>query len=83
MAITSKEINLAQLDEELGGHGLVADFNDPEVKIITVADSSPITEKELDTAIKAHIAVFATPTIADKLASIGLSIDDLKAALSV
>jgi hypothetical protein len=28
MAITSKEINLYQLDQELGGKGLIADLND-------------------------------------------------------
>ena len=83
MAITSKEINLLQLDQELDNHGLIADFNDPTAKIIEVADGSPITAKELDDAIKAHKAVFITPSIADKLAGIGLSIDDLKAALGV
>lgn len=56
MAITSKEINLKQLDQELGGQGLVADFNDPENKIIKPADNSSITEEELESAITAHIA---------------------------
>lgn len=83
MAITSKDINLLQLDNELGGHGLVADFNDPTKKVITVADGSPVTETELDNAIKAHNAVFATLTTSEKLASVGLSIDDLKAALGL
>ena len=54
--ITSKEINLSQLDQELSGHGLCADFNDPKKKIITVADNSPITEDELKTAIANHVA---------------------------
>lgn len=56
MAITSKEINLWQLDQELGGQGLIADFNDPENKLIEPADNSTITEEELEAAIKAHIA---------------------------
>ena len=56
MAITSKEINLDQLDQELGSQGLCADFNDPKKKIIVVADNSTVTEAELDAAIKAHIA---------------------------
>lgn len=56
MAITSKEINLYQLDQELGGQGLVADFNDPKKKIIKIADNSTITEAELEAAIDAHIA---------------------------
>jgi hypothetical protein len=56
MAITSKEINLEQLDEELGNEGLVADFNDPKKKIIKPADNSTITEEQLEVAIAAHIA---------------------------
>ena len=56
MAITSKEINLSQLDQELGNLGLCADFNDPKKKIIKTADNSTVTEAELDAAIKAHVA---------------------------
>ena len=56
MAITSKEINLFQLDQELGGQGLCADFNDPKKKIITIADNSTVTEEELEAAITNHIA---------------------------
>jgi hypothetical protein len=83
MAITSKDINLLQLDNELGSHGLIADFNDPTAKLIKTADGSPITEADLEDAIKIHNAVFAEPTIAEKLASVGLSVDDLKAALGL
>lgn len=56
MAITSKKINLVQLDQELGSQGLIADFNDDSKKIILPADGSDITEKELETAIAAHLA---------------------------
>jgi hypothetical protein len=56
MAITSKEINLEQLDQELGSQGLSADFNDPNNKIIVPASNSTVTEAELEAAIKAHIA---------------------------
>jgi len=56
MAITSKEINLYQLDQELGGQGLCADFNEPKKKIITIADNSTVTEEELEAAIANHIA---------------------------
>jgi len=56
MAITSKEINLEQLDQELGGQGLCADFNDPKKKLIIAADNSTVTEAQLDVAIKAHVA---------------------------
>ena len=56
MAITSKKINLSQLDKELGGHGLVADFNDEKKKIVLTADNSPITDEELELGIKNHVA---------------------------
>jgi hypothetical protein len=56
MAITSKEINLLQLDQELGSQGLCADFNDPKKKIIVPADNSTVTEEELQEAIKKHVA---------------------------
>lgn len=56
MAITSKEINLEQLDQELGGQGLCADFNDPKKKIVIAAENSTVTEDEIKNAIAAHIA---------------------------
>jgi len=56
MAITNKEINLLQLDEELGNQGLCADFNDPQNKVIKAADNSTITEAQLKAAIASHIA---------------------------
>lgn len=57
MAITSKEINLVQLDKELGGKGLIADFNDPKKKLILPSENSDLTEDELEAGIAAHIAV--------------------------
>lgn len=84
MAITSKEINLAQLDKELGGQGLNADFNDPTKKLILAAENSDVTEAQLEAAIAAHVASpEPEATVADKLASVGLSVDDLKAALGL
>jgi hypothetical protein len=56
MAITSKKINLQQLDEELGSNGLVANFEDESNKIIKPADNSKVTEKQLEDAIGAHVA---------------------------
>jgi len=82
MAITSKEINLTQLDKELGGKGLVADFNDADKKLILPADNSDLTEAELEAGIAAHIALpDPEPTVVDKLASVGLSLEELRAAL--
>lgn len=46
--------------------------------------SGDATEKELLDALVAHNPPAPTePTIADKLASVGLSVDDLKAALGL
>ena len=56
MAITSKEINIEQLDKELGNQGLSFNFNDPNNKVIKPADNSTISEYELEAAIKAHVA---------------------------
>ena len=82
--ITSKEINLSQLDDELGNQGLSADFNDASKKIITTADLSSVTQDELESAVDSHIALpIPEPTIETKLASVGLSVDDLKAALGL
>ena len=56
MAITSKKINLDQLDEELGKKGLCGDFNDSKKKIIVTADESDVTDEELEAAIEKHVA---------------------------
>ena len=56
MATTSKEINLEQLDRELGSQGLCGDFNDPKKKIIIPSENSTVTEEELKTAIASHVA---------------------------
>jgi hypothetical protein len=56
MAITSKDINLLQLDQELGGQGLCADFNDLKKKVIMPAEGSTVTEDELKAAIASHVA---------------------------
>ena len=84
MAITAKKINLKQLDNELGNKGLIADFNDDAKKLILPADGSDVTESALEAAIAAHIALpDPEPTVAEKLASVGLSVADLKTALGL
>ena len=84
MAITSKEINLSQLDKELKSKGLIADLNNNEKKLILPSQNSDVTEEQLEAAIAAHIASpDPEPTVADKLASVGLSVEDLKAALGL
>ena len=85
MAITSKEINLTQLDKELGGKGLIADFNDTKKKLILPAENSDVTEDELKAAISAHVAVDENAAKkAEKaalLARLGLTEDELKTIL--
>jgi hypothetical protein len=56
MIITSKEINLTQLDKELGSQGLCNDFNDSKKKVICVSDDSTVTQEELEAAVAAHVA---------------------------
>lgn len=56
MAITNKEINLYQLDQELSGQGLCANLNDSNKKLIVPADNSTVTEAQLEAGIAAHIA---------------------------
>jgi len=79
---TSKVINLSQLDKELGGLGLCMNEEDPANKIIGIADESTLTLAELEAGIAAHVAVFPVPTLEEKLASVGLSLAELKAALA-
>jgi hypothetical protein len=85
MIKVNKPINLAQLDQELNGLGLIADLDDDK-KIISVglAENNNATEVELKSAIDAHKAQpDPEPTVSEKLASVGLSIDELKNALGL
>lgn len=83
MAITSKEINLVQLDKELGSQGLIANFENPKEKVIMAVEGSNVTEKQLEAAINAHIAQPDEQSVESKLASVGLSVDDLKSVLGL
>lgn len=84
MIKVDKVINLEQLDKELNGQGLVAPV-DENLKIIAVglAENNSATYEELQVAIDAHVAVFTEPTVEEKLASVGVSFNDLKAALGL
>ena len=85
MAITSKEINLSQLSNELGGVGLICDFNDPKKKLILPAEGVELSEDELKNAIAKHVAVDDEALRKEKkavvLAKLGLTEDELKTIL--
>jgi hypothetical protein len=82
MVTTKKKINLAQLDDELNAGGLNMETINGEHTISAIDEK--ITEAKLKSAIAAHVAINdPQPTVAEKLASVGLSIDDLRAALGV
>ena len=81
----NKPINLEQLDAELNGKGLNASIDDDgNIIEVTLADNNDATKEELADAIDAHIAKpTPEPTIEQKLALVGLSLDDLRAALGL
>jgi hypothetical protein len=77
---TAKQINLSQLDDELGGHGL----NGAE-GIVQACEGSPVTEAELSAAILAHVYVdpdaerlAARESAMAKLAALGLNINEIE-----
>jgi hypothetical protein len=90
MVKTSKKINLAQLNQELGGFGLSADFNNPNEKVIVIVEGSPITDEELARAIDDHIAQPQAEQInlinrqqgIAKLKELGFSDDQITALIS-
>ena len=78
---TDKAINLSQLDKELGGFGLCMNEENANAKIVAIPEHSPVTLIQLETGIAAHKAVFVETTLEEKLAIVGIDIDELKAAL--
>ena len=84
MIKVNKKINLEQLDKELNGLGLIASVDDNnEVTAVGLAENNNATETDLKAAIDAHIAEFKELTVEEKLASVGLTLDDLKTALGL
>lgn len=89
MVTTNKEINLGQLSRELAGIGLVASHNENGEMTIGAADGYKLTDKQLQTAIDAHVAVDEIAEKATKrdavlaalAAAAGLEVDEVKAAL--
>jgi hypothetical protein len=82
MVKTNKKIILHQLDSELGNVGLNATELNGEFEI-HYADGRDDDKALLD-AISAHIPTEnSEPTIEEKLASVGLNLNDLKTALGL
>lgn len=87
MIKVNKKINLAQLDQELNGLGLIASLDDNrEITAVGLADNNDATEAQLKSAIDAHIAIDEEAVRAEakaaaeaKLAALGLTTEDLKA----
>jgi len=73
----TKAINSDQLRDELNGVSVVL----VDDKLRFVGD---ITEKQAKEALESHTPVIKPePSVEDKLASVGLSVADLKAALGI
>ena len=85
MIKVNKNINLAQLDQELNGKGLIATLDESKTIIeVGLAENNEASESDLEEAIDAHIPLpIPEPTVEEKLASVGLNLSDLKTALGI
>ena len=84
MITVTKKINLEQLDKELNGQGLIGAVDENlEIIAVGLAEGNKASQAQLQAAINAHLAVFTEPTLEDKLASVGLSLTELKTALGI
>lgn len=81
MAITDKEINLAQLTQELNGKGLIANFENAKKKLILPAEGIDISDEELETAIQNHVAKPIENAKLQVLTKLGLTEDEAKVLL--
>jgi hypothetical protein len=75
-------LNGAQLKSELSAQGITIEVIDDNGTGTISFDVAKAKEGLAASIVAAHVGVETQPTIADKLASVGLSIDDLKAALA-
>ena len=75
---------------KLNGNQLIKELNDAGISASTClldedaffVDVPANKKTQAETIVNSHIGVDTQPTLADKLASVGLSIDELKAALA-
>ena len=84
MANTSKQIDIVQLDKELGSKGLITNFEDELNKLILPVDGSDVTEEQLEMAISAHIPAVPVDTATAKaalLAKLGITAEEAQLLL--
>jgi hypothetical protein len=84
MIKVNKEINLAQLDKELNGQGLIAELNQETGEIISVgfAENNSATQAQLKNAIENHVAIDLKAAKAALLNRLGITADEAKLLLS-
>jgi len=77
-----KSLNGTQLKSELLNKGIevetINDLGDGMISFAVPSDKETTAEK----IVSAHVGIDTVPTITEKLASIGLDLDQLKAALA-
>ena len=76
-------LNGAQLKSELKAQGIAVDVIDDNGNGQISFDVEKNKETAANEIVAAHIGIETKPTIADKLAQAGLTIDELKTALGV
>ena len=74
--LNGKQVRLDQLDQETGGHGLVASA----AEVIAI-EGSPVTATDLDAAVAAHVPVWP-PTVEQQLAAALERIETLEAQVA-
>jgi len=86
MIKTTKDINLAQLDKELGAYGLSSSPLDTGELLIVIPEHSPVTVEQLEKAIGLHQAIddvaVAELKKAELYTKLGITADEAKLLLS-
>lgn len=84
MIKVNKNVNLAQLDKELNGQGLIAELNQEDNSIISVglAENNFATESELKIALENHNAIDTKELKNALLERLGITADEARLLLS-
>jgi len=75
-------LNGTQLKSELKGQGIAVDVINDNGNGQISFDVTKAKEDLAASIVATHVGIDSIPTIADKLASVGLNIEELKAALA-